>query len=81
MAGIFPQRAMERPEHASRFHFSPPARRINPDCLIVHASGIADVRNRVEPDQDYVRKITGPFTWEGIFDRIESVYRQAVEDR
>ncbi|MBE1424506.1 glycosyltransferase involved in cell wall biosynthesis [Desulfomicrobium macestii] len=44
-------------------------------------ASIADVRNRVEPDQDYVRKITGPFTWEGIFDRIESVYRQAIGDR
>jgi glycosyltransferase involved in cell wall biosynthesis len=44
-------------------------------------ASIADVVNRVEPDQKYIRKITGSFTWEGIFARIESVYRQAVEDR
>jgi len=43
-------------------------------------ASIADVVNRVEPDQEYIRKITGSFTWEGIFARIESVYRQAVED-
>jgi len=47
----------------------------------VHASGIADVMNKVGPDQEYVRKITGPFTWEGIFARIESVYRQAAGGR
>lgn len=44
-------------------------------------ASIADVRNGVEPDQDYIRKITGPFTWEGIFARIESVYRQAAGGR
>jgi len=44
-------------------------------------ASIADVMNGVEPDQDYIRKITGPFTWEGIFERIESVYRQALEGR
>ena len=44
-------------------------------------ASIADVMNRVEPDQEYIRKITGSFTWEGIFARIESVYRQAGEDR
>jgi hypothetical protein len=32
---------------------------------------MADVMNGVELDQDYIRKITGPFTWEGIFTRIE----------
>jgi glycosyltransferase involved in cell wall biosynthesis len=40
-----------------------------------------DVLNGVEPDQDYIRKITGPFTWEGIFSRIEAVYRRALEGR
>ncbi|PKN43310.1 MAG: glycosyl transferase family 1 [Deltaproteobacteria bacterium HGW-Deltaproteobacteria-18] len=44
-------------------------------------ASMADVMNGVEPDQDYIRKITGPFTWEGIFERIESVYRQALEGR
>lgn len=44
-------------------------------------ASMADVINGVEPDQDYIRKITGPFTWEGIFERIESVYRRALEDR
>jgi glycosyltransferase involved in cell wall biosynthesis len=44
-------------------------------------ASIADVMNVVGPDQDYIRKITGPFTWEGIFTRIEAVYRRALEDR
>lgn len=44
-------------------------------------ASMADVLNGIELDQDYVRKITGPFTWEGIFVRIESVYRQALEER
>ncbi len=42
---------------------------------------IADVMTNVEPDQDYIRRITGPFTWEGIFSRIEAVYVQALEGR
>ena len=40
-----------------------------------------DVLNGVELDQDYIQKITGPFTWEGIFSRIEAVYRRALEGR
>ena len=40
-----------------------------------------DVLNGIELDQDYIRKITGPFTWEGIFARIEAVYRTALEGR
>ena len=44
-------------------------------------ASMADVLNGVELDQDYIRKITGPFTWEGIFARIEAVYRRALEGR
>lgn len=44
-------------------------------------AAIADVENGVEPDLDYVRKITGPFGWDNIFARIEAVYKQALEDR
>jgi glycosyltransferase involved in cell wall biosynthesis len=44
-------------------------------------ASMVDVMNGVELDQDYIRRITGPFTWEGIFARIESVYRQALEGR
>jgi hypothetical protein len=44
-------------------------------------ASIADVENGVEPDWDYVRKITGPFGWDNIFARIEAVYKQALEDR
>lgn len=40
-----------------------------------------DVLNGVELDQDYIQKITGPFTWEGIFSRIEAVYSRALKDR
>ena len=44
-------------------------------------AAIADVMTGVEPDLDYVRKVTAPFGWESIFGRIEAVYRQAMEDR
>ncbi len=44
-------------------------------------AAIADVVSGVEPDLDYVRKVTAPFGWESIFGRIEAVYRQAMEDR
>jgi hypothetical protein len=47
----------------------------------VHASGIADVMNKEEPDQEHIRKIAGASTWEGIFARIETVYRQAAGGR
>jgi hypothetical protein len=37
--------------------------------------------NGVGLDQDYVWKITGPYTWEGSSFRVETVYRQALEER
>ena len=40
-----------------------------------------DVLNGVGLDHDYIRRITGPFTWEGIFTRIEAVYKRALEGR
>lgn len=39
---------------------------------------IADVINGIRPDTDYIYKIIQPFTWEKIFLKIESVYRQVV---
>ena len=44
-------------------------------------ASMADVMNGVGLDRDYVRRITGPFTWEDIFTRIEAVYRRALEGR
>lgn len=39
---------------------------------------IADVMNGVQPDEEYIRKITDPFTWEKIFLRIEGAYNRAA---
>lgn len=39
---------------------------------------IADVMNGVQPDEEYIRKITDPFTWEKIFLRIEGAYTRAA---
>jgi glycosyltransferase involved in cell wall biosynthesis len=41
---------------------------------------VSDVMNGVRPDEEYIRRITEPFTWEKIFLRIEGVYnRTALE--
>lgn len=42
---------------------------------------IASVLNGVGVDQDYVRTTTEPFSWRGIFSRVEVVYRRALEGR
>jgi hypothetical protein len=42
---------------------------------------MADVMSGVELDQGYIQRITGPFTWEGIFARVEAVYKRALEGR
>jgi hypothetical protein len=58
-------------------------RLIQPHRVLAEAleASMVDVMNGVELDQDYVRTITGPFTWEGIFARIEAVYRRAAGGR
>jgi len=40
-----------------------------------------DMLNGVGLAQAYIRRITGPFTWEAIFTRIEVVYKRALEGR
>ena len=42
---------------------------------------ISDVMNGVRPDEEYIRRITEPFTWEKIFLRIETAYNRAVQER
>jgi glycosyltransferase involved in cell wall biosynthesis len=44
-------------------------------------ASMADVMSGVELDQGYIQRITGPFTWEGIFARVEAVYKRALEGR
>jgi glycosyltransferase involved in cell wall biosynthesis len=38
---------------------------------------VADVTGGAEPDRDYVRRVTEPFSWQGIFARVEGVYESA----
>ena len=38
---------------------------------------LADVAGGAEPDRDYVRRVTEPFSWRGIFARVEGVYESA----
>ncbi len=40
-------------------------------------AGMADVLGGVEPDPEYVGKVTEPYSWRGIFARIEGVYEAA----
>lgn len=42
---------------------------------------ISDVMNGVRPDEEYIRRITEPFTWEKIFLRIEGVYNRAALEK
>ena len=42
---------------------------------------IADVMNGVRLDEDSIRAVTEPFTWEKIFLRIEAVCQRAVRER
>ena len=41
--------------------------------------GVADVVACLEPDMDYVRRVTEPYGWRGIFARVEEVYRSALK--
>lgn len=40
---------------------------------------VADALNGVGPDADYVRRVTEPFGWRGIFARVEEVYEAALK--
>lgn len=40
-------------------------------------AGMADALGGVEPDPEYVGKVTEPYSWRGIFARIEGVYEAA----
>ncbi len=42
---------------------------------------ISDVVNGARPDEEYIRRITEPFTWEKIFLRIEGVYNRAAQEK
>lgn len=44
-------------------------------------AGIADVQGGREPDTDSVLRIIEPYSWRGIFARIEDVYGRALESR
>jgi glycosyltransferase involved in cell wall biosynthesis len=44
-------------------------------------AGMADAAGGVEPDREFVREITEPFGWPGIFARIEGVYDAARKAR
>ena len=37
-----------------------------------------EVAKKVEPDQDYIRSATAPYTWEKIYKKIENVYTGLV---
>ena len=42
---------------------------------------ILHVMEGVRPDEEYIRRITEPFTWEKIFLRIEGVYKRVALEK
>jgi glycosyltransferase involved in cell wall biosynthesis len=74
MVGLPPLESVDRPFKADE----PLLERLLAGAL---SEGVADVRAGLEPDMEYVRRVTGPYAWSGIFARVEGVYRSALEAR
>jgi glycosyltransferase involved in cell wall biosynthesis len=74
MVELPPLKTVDRPHKADE----PLLERRLADAL---KAGIADVQSGREPDVDYVRRIIEPYSWRGIFARIEDVYGRALEGR
>jgi len=44
-------------------------------------AAMTDIAHGLEPDQEYIRQITEPFTWKKIFLKVEAVYNQVLKEK